>query len=136
MSGASGERLRLSVCPFASFVKPSRDRLLMAEDSSRLPALSPEHRKIAAGQFERANQVVAAGDYDYGIHLLLSCCELDPANLIHRQALRRAQKLKYKNNLRGSRLAWLTTARGKARTKRALGGKDYVAVLRLGEQVL
>jgi tetratricopeptide (TPR) repeat protein len=108
----------------------------MAEESSRLPAPSPEHRKVAAGQFERANQVVAAGDYDYGIRLLLSCCELDPANLIYRQALRRTQKLKYKNNLRGSRLAWLTTARTRGKVKRALGARDFVTVLKLGEQVL
>jgi tetratricopeptide (TPR) repeat protein len=108
----------------------------MAEDSPRLPALSPEHRKIAAGQFDRANQVVAAGDYDYGIRLLLSCCEIDPGNLIYRQALRRTQKLKFKNNLRGSRLAWLTTARTRSKVKRALAAKDFVTVLKLGEQVL
>ncbi len=108
----------------------------MAQDSSSVPAPSPEHRKIAAGQFERANQVVAGGDYDYGIRLLLSCCEFDPANLIYRQALRRTQKLKHKNNLRGSRLAWLTTARTRSKVRRALSGKDFVAVLNLGEQVL
>ena len=108
----------------------------MGQDLSSLPPVSPDHRKVAAGQFERANQVVAAGNYDYGIRLLLSCCELDPANLIYRQALRRTQKLKYKNNLRGSRLAWLTNARTKARMKRALASKQHVAVLNFGEQVL
>src|SRR5947199_5869214 len=108
----------------------------MDHDLSSLPPVSPDHRKIAAGQFERANQVVAAGDYDYGIRLLLSCCELDPANLIYRQALRRTQKLKFKNNLRGSRLAWLTTVRTRSKVRRALAGKDYTGVLKLGEQVL
>ena len=34
---------------------------------SGLPPLNPEHRRIAAGQFERANQVVATGNFDYGI---------------------------------------------------------------------
>src|SRR5688572_33277060 len=108
----------------------------MGQDATSLPPVSPEHRKVAAGQFERANQVVAAGDYDYGIRLLLSCCKLDPANLIYRQALRRTQKLKYKNNLRGSWLAWLTTAPAKARMSRALRAADYVRVLELGELVL
>lgn len=108
----------------------------MPRETSSLAPPSPEHRRVAAGQFERANQVVAAGNYDYGIRLLLSCCELDPANLIYRQALRRTQKLKFKNNLRGSWLAWLTTAPTKAKMRRALSGEDYQRVLVLGEYVL
>src|SRR5204862_413746 len=97
----------------------------MSRDTPTVPSPSPEHRRVAAGQFERANQVVAAGDYDYGIRLLLSCCKLDPANLIYRQALRRTQKLKFKNNLRGSWLAWLTNLPAKAKLRRALMGRDY-----------
>ena len=57
-------------------------------NTPRLPTLSPEHRRVAAGQFEHANQVIATRkNYDYGIRLLLSCCQLDPGNLIYRQAL-------------------------------------------------
>src|SRR5438105_9921893 len=108
----------------------------MASDTSSLPPPSADHRRVAAGQFERANQVVAAGNYDYGIRLLSSCCKLDPANLVYRQALRRTQKLKYQNNLRGSWLAWLTTAPAKARIRRALLRRDYLAVLEHGEAVL
>src|SRR5256885_38244 len=108
----------------------------MAPDASILPSPSPEHRRVAAGQFERANQVIAKGDFDYGIRLLLSCCKLDPANLVYRQALRRTQKLKHRNNLRGSWLAWLTSAPAKARIKRAMVGHDYLGVLELGELVL
>src|SRR5262249_49415096 len=75
----------------------------MANDTPpSLPAPSPEHRRVAAGQFEHANQVIAAHqNYDYGIRLLLSCCKLDPANLIYRQALRRTQRAKYNNNMKG-----------------------------------
>ena len=96
----------------------------MAHDASILPSPSPEHRRVAAGQFERANQVIAKGDFDYGIRLLLSCCKLDPANLVYRQALRRTQKLKHKNNLRGHWLAWLTNAPAKARIKKAMVARD------------
>jgi tetratricopeptide (TPR) repeat protein len=95
-----------------------------------------EHRRIAAGQFERANQVIATGNYDYGIRLLLSCCKLDPANLIYRQALRRTEKTKYKNNLRGSWLAWLTTSATRAKLKTARQRRDHVKVLELAESVL
>src|SRR5436309_1536517 len=102
----------------------------MAHDASILPSPSPEHRRVAA------NQVIAKGDFDYGIGLLLSCCKLDPTNLVYRQALRRTQKLKHKNNLRGHWLAWLTNAPAKARIKKAMVAHDYLAVLELGERVL
>ena len=104
--------------------------------ASSLPPLNPEHRRVAVSQFEHANQAVATGNYDYGIRLLLMCCKLDPANLIYRQTLRRTEKAKYKNNLRGGWLAWLTTWPAKARTKTALKTGDYLGVLEYGERVL
>jgi tetratricopeptide (TPR) repeat protein len=105
-------------------------------NASVLPPPTPEHRRIAAAQFERANQVVTTGNYDYGIRLLLSCCKLDPANLFYRQTLRRTEKAKYGNNLRGSLLAWLTVWPGKARIKAARGRRDHLGVLDYGERVL
>jgi tetratricopeptide (TPR) repeat protein len=109
----------------------------MAEhDSAALPTLTPEQRRIAAAQYERAKQVIATGNHDYGIQLLLACCKLDPGNLIFRVALRGTEKLKYHNNLRGSAFAVVTTAAAKARLKSALRGGDYLKVLEHGEQVL
>jgi tetratricopeptide (TPR) repeat protein len=109
----------------------------MAEKESLNPFLvSPEHRRVAAGQFERANQVIATGNFDYGIRLLLSCCKLDPANLIFRQALRRTEKAKYKNNMRGSWLSWLTSSPKRAKLKAAKHGKEFLKVLAYGEDVL
>lgn len=97
---------------------------------------TPEHRRAAAGQFERAKQVIATGSYDYGIQLLLMCCKLDPANLAYRQELRQTEKAKYKNNLRGSRFAVLTTWTTKAKLKAARQTRDYLKVLEYGEAVL
>jgi tetratricopeptide (TPR) repeat protein len=108
----------------------------MPDIAHPLPPPSPEHRRAAAGQFERANQVIATGNYDYGIKLLLSCCKLDPGNLIFRQALRRTEKTKYRNNLRGSMFAWLTTAGSRARLKAAKTKGDYLKVLEHAEEVL
>jgi tetratricopeptide (TPR) repeat protein len=105
-------------------------------NAPRLPPPSPEHRRVAAGQFERANQVIATGNYDYGIRLLLSCCRLDPANLIYRQALRRTEKTKFKNNMRGSWHARVSTLPLRTKIKAALRAADYPKVLDLGEQVL
>ncbi len=99
-------------------------------------APSPEQRRVAAGQFERANQVIATGNYDYGIHLLFDCLKLDPANLLYRQSLRRAEKAKYRNNLRGSRLAWLWSWPLRARLKAARSAGRHLELLQLGERIL
>lgn len=105
-------------------------------NTSILPPVTAEHRRIAAGKFERANQVVTTGNYDYAIHLLLDCCKLDPGNLIYRQALRRTEKVKYRNNLRGSLFARWTSWPIRARMKAALRARDYGKVLEHGERIL
>jgi tetratricopeptide (TPR) repeat protein len=109
---------------------------MTVSDASILPSPNPEHRRIAAGQFERANQVIATGNFDYGIQLLLTCCKLDPANLIYRRTLRQTEKNKYKNNLRGSRMALLSTSGARARLKSAKRAHDYLKVLEHGEVIL
>src|SRR5262249_30639478 len=85
---------------------------------------------------DRANQVIATGNFDYAIQLLLTCCKLDPGNFLFRQTLRRTQKAKYKDNLRGSRLASLTTVRTRAKLKAAKRTRDYLKVLEAGEVIL
>jgi tetratricopeptide (TPR) repeat protein len=104
--------------------------------SSRVPLPSPEHHRIAAERFEHARRAVTSNSFDYAIQLLLTCCKLDPANPIYRQELRRTQKAKHKNNLRGGFFAFLTTAKPKARLKAAKRGRDFLKVLEHGEEVL
>jgi tetratricopeptide (TPR) repeat protein len=108
----------------------------MAEKETSRPAPRPEHTRVALQQYERARQAMATGNYDYSIELLRTCCKLDPANLIYRQALRRTQKIKYGNNLRGSAMAWLTTALPRARLEKAKRSSDYLKVLEYGEVIL
>lgn len=106
------------------------------QEAARPPEPNAEHRRIAAERFERANQVIATGNYDYGIQLLLTCTKLEPGNLTFRQALRRTQKAKFKNNMRGSRFAVISTSTHKARIKAAKRTHDYLKVLEQGEEVL
>jgi tetratricopeptide (TPR) repeat protein len=108
----------------------------MADAVPQVPTPSFEQRRVAAAQYERANQVIRNGDYDYGIQLLLTCCKIDPANLIYRNALRQAEKVKYKNNLRGSRLASVSTAGARLRLRKAALAGDYLRVLEHGEAIL
>ena len=77
---------------------------------ARLPAASfspsPEQRRQAALHFDRGNQLVATGAIAGGIRLLLECTRLDPANLLYRQALRRADKARFGNRKSAGWLAW------------------------------
>ena len=104
--------------------------------ASRLPRLTPEQRRAAAGQFERANQVLAKGDFDYALPLLLNCCVIDPGNAVYRQVLRQAAKNKYGNNQRGQKLAGLTNLRDKFSLRKAQLAGDHCRVLECGEKVL
>jgi tetratricopeptide (TPR) repeat protein len=108
----------------------------MPEDRSAVPPPTPEQRRAAVGMYERAQQVIAKGDFDYAIDLMVSCCKIDPANLIYRRLLRQLEKSKYKNNLRGSRLAFITSSPAKARMRSAKRARDYLKVLEHGEEVL
>jgi tetratricopeptide (TPR) repeat protein len=96
----------------------------------------PENRRVATERFDRANQVISTGNYDYGVQLLLTCCKLDPANMNYRQTLRRTQKAKFNNNLRGSRFAFLTTIGSRASLKAARRSGNYLKVLECGELIL
>jgi tetratricopeptide (TPR) repeat protein len=105
-------------------------------NTSLLPRLTAEQRFAAAKQFERANQVITAGDPDYGVQLLFNCCRIDPGNATYRQALRQTQKIVYKNNGRGQPLAYLRSLRARMRLGRALRRHDPIAGLEQAELVL
>lgn len=101
-----------------------------------VPSPTAEQRRIAQDSFNRAKDAITGGHLDYGITLLLTCCRLDPANFFYRQTLRKTQKEKFGNNLRGSRFAFLTTPRWKTRVKSAKRGREYLKVLEYAENVL
>jgi serine/threonine protein kinase len=105
-----------------------------ASDTSPLLSVSPEQRQAAAGQFERAKEVIAAGNFDYGIHLLLTCCKLDPANLAYRRVLRRTERARH--DKRRSRLSFLTMSATRAKLKKAKLAHKHLKVLELGEELL
>lgn len=107
----------------------------MAAPSRAVPSPTPDQRRVAVENFERARQVLQTGNFDYGISMLLLCCKLDPGNFQFRQALRKAQKEKYGNNLRGSRFAFFSTPRFKAKVKTSKAQGEYLRVLEHAEAV-
>ncbi|MGL6072585.1 MAG: tetratricopeptide repeat protein [Fimbriiglobus sp.] len=109
---------------------------MAARSTPTVPTPNADQRRITAENYERARQVIATGNFDYGISLLTLCCQIDPGNFTFRRELRKAQKEKYDNNLRGSRFAFFSTPRHKARVKTAKAKRDYLKVLEHGEAVL
>ncbi|CAN5235247.1 hypothetical protein BH11PLA2_BH11PLA2_35730 [soil metagenome] len=103
---------------------------------ANLPTPTPEQRKVAQDNFDRARQVITGGNFDYGIQLLLTCCKIEPASLAYRQMLRKAQKDKYGNNGKGSLFAFFSTKAPKTRCKAAKSNGDYRKALEYGEMVL
>lgn len=108
----------------------------MPDPTPAVPTPTAEQKRIAADSFNRAKEAITSGHPDYAITLLLTCCKLDPGNFLYRQTLRKTQKEKYGNDLRGSRFAFLSTPRWKAKVKAAKRSRDYLKVLEHGEQVL
>ena len=102
---------------------------------SRLPKVSPEQRRAAAGQYKRTNQVLKEDNLDYAIQLLLSCCKLDPITPVYRQTLRKAEKAKYLDKGKGQKLAFLTGLPARLRLKKASMKGDYLRVLDEAEQI-
>lgn len=101
-----------------------------------VPSPTADQRRIAQDSFAKAREAIGNEQLDYAINLLLTCCRLDPANFFYRQNLRKTQKEKYGNNLRGSTFAFLTTPRLKGRVKAAKRNRDYLKALEYAEQVL
>src|SRR4051812_48697513 len=112
--------------------RPDRGPTAMADRPT--PNKTGEHKRIVREQFDRAKEAIQSGNLDYAIDLLLTCCRLEPGNFLFRQTLRKTQKDKYGNNLRGSRFAFFSTPRWKAKMKSAKRSRDYHKVLEHGEQ--
>jgi len=108
----------------------------MGTSEHKLPAMTADSRSIVVRSFEKANSAIADKQYDYAIKLLLECCRRDPSNFLFRQTLRRTQKAKYSDNMRGSRLAFFTTLRLRTKLKKAEHSREHLRVLDLGEQIL
>jgi len=100
--------------------------------------VSDEQRQVAAGQFERAQEVLTGYSQEkgYAYELLLSCCKLDPANLAYRRRLRQAAHEVRQHRGLGRWLAPLTALAAKTRLKAAKHARDYRRVLVHGEEVL
>jgi serine/threonine protein kinase len=105
------------------------------------PASSDEHPPLprdeqlqaAAGQFQRALEAAEGEQWEYALQLLLSCCKLDPGNVLYRQRLREVGRSQARGRGWFAPLADLASRR-KVRAAHRLG--EHRQVLELGEVML
>src|SRR3954471_7218925 len=97
---------------------------------------STENEILALKQFEYANRTANSGSHGLAIQLLQTCCKLAPTNLRYRQHLRKVEKTRYNNNLRGKLLAPLTTIFARMRMMKARRSENHLKVLEHGEAIL
>jgi serine/threonine protein kinase len=113
------------------------DLAIVPEDSPEMLGIPPEQVKAAAGQFERAMELIRVkGHSDYPLQLLLSACQLDPTNLRYRKALRDLGRMGA-----ASRRSWLgsfspTNLANRTKLKSARRAGDHRKVLEHGENQL
>jgi serine/threonine-protein kinase len=100
--------------------------------------VSAEQRQVAAGQFERAREVLSSDNQEkgYAYELLMSCCKLDPANIAYRRKLRQVGHDLYEHQGLGRWLSPLKNLASKTRLKAAKHAGDLRRVLEYGEAVL
>jgi serine/threonine protein kinase len=105
------------------------------DPSPDLLGITPEQRNAASGQFARATEVIRnGGDSAYAIQLLLSCCKLDPGNLMYRKTLREIGR-----KAAGGKRGWfgsLTNLPARGRLRAARNAGDHRKVLEEGEELL
>jgi serine/threonine protein kinase len=142
-TGASGPPSTpesLPVAPARPFAGDTTQPRARAPDITSLEGLgvSAEQRQVAAGQFERAREVLASDNQEkgYAYELLVSCCKLDPANTAYRNQLRQLAQELYQRHGLGWWLSPLTTLPDRTRLKAARHGGDHRKVLEYGEAVL
>jgi serine/threonine protein kinase len=96
---------------------------------------SGEQRRIAEGRFRHAQQSLATGHYPYGMGVLLSCCALDPANVLYRQAVREA-RARRGGEFFGGPLVWVRFVSAWLRFQWAKLRRKQRKVLEHGERLL
>ncbi len=122
---------------------PRRKRRTTVSDLKTVPdepadvlGITPEQRQAAAGQFNHATEVVrSGGDPAYAQQLLLSCCKLDPGNLVYRRMLREVSR----DLAGGKKSGWfgsLSNLPGRNRLRSARNAGEHRKVLEIGEELL
>jgi serine/threonine protein kinase len=121
--------------PPAESLSPTRVMGLSQPDAL---GITVEQRRAAAGQYERACEVLGSDKQEksYAHELLVSCCKLDPANTAYRRQLRQVGQDLHRRQGLGRWLSLPAALKSKALLKTAKAARDHRKVLEHGEAIL
>ncbi len=105
------------------------------EKPGRMP-IAPAVRQRLQKLFEAGTKQASIGSHDYATDMYRQCLEGDPGNPIYIRAFLDNLNKKYNQNLRGSKLAALTTAGTKMALKTASTRKLWPDVVKHGLEIL
>jgi serine/threonine protein kinase len=105
-------------------------------DSTFILGLTAEQVRAAAGQYDRSRQAREAGNEEYALELLLSCCKLDPSELRYREALREVSQFLVEQSRTKHRPGALSALATRTRFHAARHRQDHRKVLEHGETLL
>lgn len=104
--------------------------------SSEREPISPAKRRRLQQSFERANQLMTQENFDYANELFRVCVIGDPGNLLYVQSFLANLKMKYNDNKKGSKTAFLKGASTRRAVSKAAGQEDWDSVIKQGVEAL
>jgi len=106
-------------------------------DGADREPLSPAKAKRLQKVFQHASKQMSQDNFDYATTLLMQCVLGDPGNLGYVQSYVGNLQKKYNNNRQGANFVLQLKERGsKNAVKKALGGEQWMDVIRNGLKVL
>lgn len=105
---------------------------MASQDTTGRQPISPQTRARLQELFNRGNQMMAKGSFDYAEEMFTSCVLGDPANVLYIQNFLANEQKKYNNNKKGSKLAAIKGAGPRAAIKKAGLSKDWKGTIKAG----
>lgn len=108
----------------------------MTDDAQSQSSLPPAQRKRLQQCFERGNQLMVQGNFQYAEELFTQCFVGDPGNVVYLQTFIGNLKKKYNNNKKGNNLAFIKLGGLRRSIGKAAGHKDWPGAIKAGAEAL
>lgn len=109
---------------------------MSSESLASLPEEEQRKRKIAIDCYKKGNEALSKQNFEYAIEMYGKSVMLVPDNLLYRQVLRGAECKKYRDNKTGARMAFISVAGVRAKSKKLRMQKNWRDLLQSAEDGL
>lgn len=98
--------------------------------------ISPQVKARLQECYEYGNKKMAQGDFNYANEMFIQCVTTDPANIVYQQAFVLNLHRMYKDNKKGSSMAFIKGAGVKRSMSSALGKSKWMDAIKQGAEML